>query len=235
MDGTLVGMIVGQCVVLVLVSAALYVLARRIHVLPRFMWSLTRNERTEAQRQAEALALLHAAAQEQVSRLVGGIQSLHNQLASELRTESADAELRARLLERHAKDTGAAVDEAQALVNTLREMIDNAGTSARARRAELEPRRIPPGPEPPRSGPILPPEPANVAAGSTRPRALPRRTLLGILPPASPPPAAEEGDRPSEDDLTQVVDRPKPEQLGTAKTLVSMQATVLPKEREGSS
>ena len=233
MDSMLVWLIVGLCAVLALVGWTLHVLAQRIRGLPLFMWSLTTKERAEAQRQAEALALLHAAAKEQVSMLVTGIRGLHNQLAAELRTESADAELRARLLERHAKDTGAAVDKAQALVTTLRELIDNAGTDARARRASSESRRISPGPEPPRSGSILPPEPANVAAGSTRPRALPRRTLLGISQP--PLPVTSEGDRPSEEELTQMMDRPKPEQLGTAKTLMSMQAPVASETKVGGS
>ena len=235
MDGMFVGMIVGLCSVLALMIWQIAALRRRIGELPLSVWSLARKER--AGEQDQALAALHDAAERKVSTLVAGIQSYHNKLAADLREESANAELRARIVERHAEEAGVALDAAIGLVNTLRELIDNAGTESRARRAAIEQRPMSLSPERPRSGPILPPEPAHAAAGLTRPGASStppkKKTLLGIHPP--PLPVASDGDRPSEEELTQVVDRPKTLPRVTDKTLPSMTAVVPPSKMAGGS
>jgi hypothetical protein len=188
-----------------------------------------------AKRDGATVASLHEAATSKTALLATGIQSYHERMVQSLRTQLTDADVYARVLERRAQETAGDVDAAGALVQRLKEMVDRLAEEAaglRSLRAPPEPRRPPPALEAPGGAkPLPPPEAANVAAGlgprptsSVRlPAVSKRKTLLGIPTPAVEP-VAEEGDRPSAEDLTKVMERPSPEMLHAGKTLPSMQA-----------
>jgi len=203
---------------------------RKLGALPLDVWAVVNTERSAVD--AQALDRLREAA-----ALAEGIRSYHQQLEAVLITERNDADLRARVVERASRDASIALDAASTLVAEARALVD--GLVAHAgdprERPTMEPKRRPsPAVAPPGSAAPMSPEPAQIAAGlGTRPHATPRRTLLGIRPP--PPSAVEEGDRPSEDELTCVVDRPPAVQLGTAKTLMSMPSVTAPRTKEGAS
>jgi hypothetical protein len=201
-----------------LARAALRAQQRKLDGLPRDVWALVKKERGSAEDQS--IAKLREA-----EKLADGIRSYHQQLEAVLTAERHDADMRARLVERRARDAGIALDVATKLVTEARGLVERLT---------------------PREPLALPPEPAQIAAGpqrpqSARPHASPRRaTLLGIHGPAparpSPPPAppaaaAVEEERPSEEEVTRIGPRPAPEQIGTAKTLMSMPAVGTPGKR----
>jgi hypothetical protein len=210
--------LVGVVLALLVSGAALRAQQRKLDWLPREVWALVKKERSSAEDQSTAKL-------REAGKLVEGIRSYHQQVEAVLTAERNEADMRARLVERRSRDAAIALDVATRLVSEARTLVER-----------LAPR------EPP------PPEPAQIAAGlqrpqSARPHAPPRKaTLLGIhgpapvRPPPAPPAAAEEEeDRPSEEEVTRIGTRPAPEQLGTAKTLMSMPAVVTPGKREGAS
>lgn len=160
------------CAVAGLLVVHLLVLYRWIGWLPFAVYDLHRKERDKDH--AEALAALHDAATAKARSLVTGIESYHERLAADLRSQAIDAQLRARVLERRSEEAGLSLEVASNLVTQLRELLEHHTPSQRR----------------------LSPAPAQVAAGLHRP------TLLEIRQPPQ-----EAGDRPSEEDLTQVIER----------------------------
>jgi hypothetical protein len=207
---------------LLVAGAALRAQQRKLDGLPLDVWALVKKERSSAEDQS--IAKLR-----ETEKLADGIRSYHQQLEAALTAERNDADMRARLVERRARDAGIALEVATKLVTEARGLVERLT---------------------PREPPLLPPEPAQIAAGlqrpqSARPHAPQRRaTLLGIHgpAPARPPPlaplaaaAAAEEEEEEEEEVTRIGKRPTPEQLGTAKTLMSMPAVGTPGKREGAS
>jgi hypothetical protein len=206
---------------------------RKLEELPAALGALLHKEQTAAEQQAFVRL-------KEISVLADGIREYHQQLAASLTAQREDAEIRARMVERRASEARVALDAASQLTGQLRAVLDQA-TAPKAHGADdphASTTRRPPAVAPPASAAPLTAEPAQVAAGlgprpqSARPHPLPKRaTLLGIRP---PPPTTSEGDRPSEEELTQVVTRPAPPWVGAEKTLASMPA-VTPPTKEGAS
>jgi hypothetical protein len=220
--------------VVALQLALLLRIHRRLDALPLHLRSIVKEERPDGE---AALAALHEAAATKAALIVAGIRSFHDQLDANLRTQLADAEVRARLSERRSSEAGVALTTASRLVRELRNVLDRFGLPAPSA-AETSPRPPPPSVAPPGSAEPLPPGPGQVAAGlsrpaSTRPHAPPRKreTLVGIHPPA--PPAEADGDRPSDEEATRVGPRPEVDVTGTAKTLASMRSVVPASKKVG--
>lgn len=166
------------CVALLLVLVELWVLHRRVNELPLATWSVVKDMRAEDQ--AKALDALEEAAASKVPALVAEIRSYHDELEASLRGHAANAEMRARVIERRSLEVGVALGEASRLLSQLRAIVD--GASARRE-----------------------PQPAQIAAGlGPRPA---RKTLLGIRPPAPPLPVADVDDGMTDEELTQVLER----------------------------
>ena len=221
-------------------SAGMGALHRRLDALGE--------QRTHDDESAAAVARLHETATTKLALLMAGIQGYHDGLSKSLRGQLADAEVRERIQARRDVDSTLTIETASTLVRDLRTILDRLSDEiqrARERPLVREPRRPPPALAPPGGAEPMPPEPANIAAGlgprpvsTARPPALgngaPRKTtLLGIRPPAQP--TANEGERYSEEELTQVVDRPKELPRGTDKTLPSMAAVAPSSKKVGAS
>jgi hypothetical protein len=164
----------------------------RLGDLPFHVWSLARRER-EADA-PKALDLMKEAVAAKAGVAVLSIQRHEEGLAAGYRAQVAEVEMRARVGERRAADTATALAAATTLVRELRQVLDRLpqGTMPEA----VDTARKPGAPEP-----------------ASRERLSPR---MG-LPLASEPP--DEDERPSEEELTKVADRPRSGSLG--KTLVS--------------
>jgi hypothetical protein len=209
-----------------LALAWLVMVQRRLAALPLEVWKVAKLERAEDEK--KGMAALQDAAAAKASTLVAGLRGYHDELAASLRADRAAADLRARVVEHRAVQVGTALDTASTLVRELRVALDrvSAPTSPPSEGDPHERKTV----EVPAA------EPAQRAAGldrpkSARPHPPPKRaTLLGIRP---PPPAAAEDDRPSDDEVTRVGARPASAMLGTAPTLASMAAVVLPEKKEG--
>jgi hypothetical protein len=223
-----VGLVLG----LALALGWLALIQRRLAALPLAVWRVARQEYTVDD--AKAHAALQAVTTAKVGTLVAGLRTYHDELAANLRAEAGAADLRARVVERRTLEVGVALDTAATLVRELRSALDRVSAPAFApadaqgdphERKTVEARLAPPAVAPPGSVEALPPEPAQKAAGlsrpqSTRPHPPPRRqTILGIPPPAAP--AVPEEDRPSEEEVTRVAQRPELDPAGTGQRSAS--------------
>lgn len=172
-------------IVLVLVLA---LISWKIDMIPRRLLALVKQERAREDGQAQT-ALLEAAAAK-VGPVVAGIRAYHDQLEASLRAQLAEAETRARVSERRALDASTYLQAASTLVADLRNLREerallvHGATVASApapepsaesgdpdQRVTTEVRRRPASVSsparvvaPPASAPILPAEPAMVAA-----------------------------------------------------------------------
>jgi hypothetical protein len=226
-------------VALALVLALLAAILRKLDGLPPRVWGIAQRER--AREESTALEVLTDSTRARVTTIVAGLRAYEEQVAASWRDQIASGETRARVAERRAADVGVALSAATDLVREARELRDALELLVvRGRdRDRASPRLASPSVAPPGSAPVLPSQPAIIAAGlGPKPQSGPvrRPTLLGIRPPPPPMvPDVSEGDRSSEEDeLTTVATRP----LGaspTAKTLLSMPAVAAPAEEGGAS
>jgi hypothetical protein len=191
--------IVIACVVLGLNLTLWAALFSKLNELPRRLGRFA--ERHDAEGERSGMTAL----QEAVASRVAGY-----------RTQVIDAEIRARLAERQASEAGVALFAASALVRELHQVLDRAHQGARA---------------PSRSAPTLPEErdtamePAAIGTTrkpggpepASRERPSPRAGLSSEIAPAP----QDEGERSSEDDMTQMLSRPVPALLDAGSTLVS--------------
>lgn len=179
------------------------VLDGKLRDLPSAVRTLIRKEREQdGVRQLDAMKEAVAA---RAGQAVIAIQSYQEQLAHSLRAQIADAETRARIVERRAADTTTALEAASTLVRELRAALDSAAALSRELAAQL--RAAPP--RPPRSTTVPP---------SAPPPALPTDaddTERKTTEMPSPPPTASgvprvDGDDGGfgDDEQTKVTDRP---------------------------
>ena len=105
--------------------------------MPDRVFRIARNELARAYADDEAAAeqALREAADRRIAPLIQGLKQAHEQATADLRRQLADAELRARLAERHAADTSTALEAAATLTRELRAAID-ALAKVHARAAE---------------------------------------------------------------------------------------------------
>jgi hypothetical protein len=178
------------CAGLAAALALLIALHRKVDTLPLALWKLVQRDRAADEKRA--LDTLQEATAIKVGTIVRALRQHHDALEAQLRSEIAQAELRARLTERRSSDTGVALGAASALVATLRELVDDL-PDLLARAALLNAGKLPPAPA--------------------------VRAALASCPTIEPPPeaaavglrvAVEEGDRPSADEMTVVSKRPLP-------------------------
>jgi predicted component of type VI protein secretion system len=184
-------MVVGTNVVALIAIVLVLVLALiswKIDMIPRRLLALVKQERAREDGQAQT-ALLEAAAAK-VGPVVAGIRTYHDQLEASLRAQLAEAETRARVSERRALDASTYLQAASTLVADLRNLRDERALLVRAptvasapapepsaepgdpdQRVTTEVRRRPASVLSPTqavaplaSAPILPAEPAMVAA-----------------------------------------------------------------------
>ncbi len=107
-------------------NLALWVaLWRKVDELPAAFLALARRERADAE--ARALTVLQEMAAARVTSITLSLQSLEEQHIERNRNERAEAEVRARVAERRAHDTGTALAPAGALVRELRATLDALG------------------------------------------------------------------------------------------------------------
>jgi ferredoxin len=227
------------------------VVYRKVAATPRTVWEIVRQER--AAEVPRAQSALQEAAAVRVGAIVKSLRDHEDQVAASYRAQLADAENRARVIERRASDAGVALGAASELVREVRSLRDElralillsapqpapgpaGGDPDRRETTELP--RPPPGLTPPGSAAVLPSGPALTAAGlGPRPsqRPGPRPTLLGIRPALTPPPLrapdADEEERESSEELTRVGERPPASAL--AMTLPSMVAVTPPSAARG--
>jgi hypothetical protein len=225
-------------VALALVLALLAAILRKLDGLPPRVWGIAQRER--AREESTALEVLTDSTRARVTTAVASLRAYEEQVAAAWRDQMGSAETRARIAERRAADVGVALSAATDLVREARELRDALELLVVRGRDRASPRLASPSVAPPGSAPVLPSQPAIIAAGlGPKPQSGPvrRPTLLGIRPPPPPTvPDVSEGDRSSEEEeeLTTVAPRP----LGaspTAKTLLSMPAVASPAEEGGAS
>ena len=265
--------LIEMCVGAGLCLASWAVIYRKVATLPRTVWEIVRQER--AAEAARAQTALQEAAALRVGAITLSLREHEEALTAGLRAQIADADNRARVIERRASDAGVALSTATELVRESRALRDGlrgqvAATapppaadqretielpklapeavettrkpegSAPASRERRSPRGTAEGLAPPGSAVVLPSEPAMKAAGlgprptsRPAPRSEPARkpTLLGIRPPPLRAPDAEDDDRDSGEELTQVGALPPRSAL--AATLPSMAAVTEPNAGKG--
>jgi hypothetical protein len=130
---------------------ALWIIARRVDLIPWRTWELSKKEL--AHENGPALAALQEAAK--LGPVVASIRAYHEQIAADFRAQIGDAQLRARVVERRSSDAGVALDAASALVRELRALRD----------AELARGGSPPAPAPHPPPVRVAPRPTTVGLG----------------------------------------------------------------------
>ena len=189
-----------MCIGAGVVLALWAVIYRKIAAIPRTVCEVVRQERAaEAER---AQTALQEAAALKVGALVQSLRNYDELSAHGYRSQIADAENRARRIERRASDAGVALSAASELVreslalrDELRGLVATAATGGAPHQRETTelPHTAGLGPRP-----------------SLRPGA--KATLLGIRPPLTAPPLrapdAEDESRESSEEMTRVGERP---------------------------
>jgi hypothetical protein len=99
------------------------VIYRKVAELPRTVWEIVRQER--AAETARAQAALQEVAALKVGAIVRSLRDHEEQSAAGLRAQIADAENRARVIERRASDAGVALSTASELVRESRGLRDD--------------------------------------------------------------------------------------------------------------
>ena len=99
-------------------------------------------ERNRIANETRALDVLQAAAASRLGGLVIGVQTYHEQLAGLVRSQVADAEVRARMTERRAVEAGIALDAASALVRELRTLTEDLPSLIDRRVVETDEERV---------------------------------------------------------------------------------------------
>ena len=97
-------------------------LYRKLGELPLSVWKVAQRNRVVDE--SRAMDALQAAAASRIGGLVIGLQTYHDRLGDLTRARVADAEVRARVSERRASDTGVALSAATALVRDLRTLAE---------------------------------------------------------------------------------------------------------------
>jgi hypothetical protein len=216
----------GTMIVIVCVSAglnlalwgALYV---RLDGLPLRLWSLAKKERSEDDE--AALTLLQERAAAKAGAIVESLRDYDEQVAASFRAQVAEAQVRARIAERQSSEAGVALSAASALVRELRWLLDRErvvpGSASQSTPAAPEGRATIPPAAIADDAPVTPP--------STRPgddgrrsssRPPPPLRLLGCEPPSG---ATDDGERPSENELTRVLPRRLLSVADAGPTLIS--------------
>jgi hypothetical protein len=180
------------CVGLALALALLVAIYLKLGALPVRMWAIAKEE--QAREAGRGQAALVAAAGLKVGPLVKSIRDHEEQIAASFRGQLADAEVRARLVERRTTETLAILGAASTLVRELRAALDALGA-----------------PRAPRGA--APPEQRGADATGRPTLALARVGAAGV------PAAAVEGEDPEveEDELTRVGPRPRAAEPAGAK------------------
>lgn len=197
------------CAGLAAALVLLVTLQRKIDALPYGVWNTFQRDRAADERRA--LDTLQEAAFVKVNAIVVALRQHEESLEARLRNEVAQAELRARVIERHSSDAGIALSAASALVATLRELIDEL-PDLLVRAALIKAGHLPRDPSVPgdlANRPTVEPPPQvdvdtrrkpGAAEPVSRERSSPRPT--GVQP------ALAEDDRLSADEMTVVAKRP---------------------------
>jgi hypothetical protein len=179
----------------------------RLDSLPRRIWGMLTKDRTEGD--SHALMLLEERAAVKVGTIVASLREHEAHVAEGYRAQVAEAQVRARIAERQSSDAGVALSAASALVRELRALRDDTLVSPPAALAATEGR----------STVVIEPRAVDTAGRPDRPeptsreRPSPRSRLVPV--------PSSEGERLSEDEMTQIAKRPDRAALDANKTLVS--------------
>jgi hypothetical protein len=106
--------------------AALYT---RLDGLPLRIWSLAKKERVEGE--GAALTLLQERTATKVAAIVKSLREYDEHVAACFRAQVAEAQVRARVVERQSSETGVALAAASALVRELRGLVDGENVAPR--------------------------------------------------------------------------------------------------------
>ncbi len=99
---------------------ALYV---RLDGLPLRIWSMAKRERTDGE--SAALTLLQERTAAKVGAIVKSLREYEEHVAASFRAQVAEAQVRARVVERQSSEAGVALSAASALVRDLRALRDD--------------------------------------------------------------------------------------------------------------
>jgi hypothetical protein len=212
----------GTMIVILCVSACLNLalwaaLYRRLDGLPLRLWSMAKTDREAGD--SRALTLLQERTAAKVGDIVSSLRTHEEHVADAFRAQVAEAEIRARVSERRSSEAGVALSVASGLVRELRELLDGPLESPRAPLPSVH--AVTEG----RATVALGPEAIDTTRKPDRPEPASRErpAQRGALPSGIAP--MDDGERLSEDEMTQVARRPLPAQLEAGKTLVSPAGT----------
>jgi len=112
---------------LVLALALLIAINHKLaHLAPR-LWAIARDE--HARDDARAMAVLEEAAASKVGVITTSLRQYEEQVAESFRAQVAEAQNRARMVERRSDEAGVALSAAAELVRELRALLDGAGAT----------------------------------------------------------------------------------------------------------
>ena len=206
----------GIAVVLVLICGLYWKLAG----MPARLWGVARAElaREHAANDLAVQKALGETVEARAGALLSGLRQYQEQLAANLRRQVQDAELRARVADRHATDTGTTLEAATVLLrelrSTLRELHSQRRTGA-ASGVDLAPETEPDDSrktiEAPPPAPVVDPPPA-VEPPPAAPAAIPPSSAVAPLPVAQVPAVP----RPAPGNLKRALDEQAPSEAARA-------------------
>ena len=137
---------IGIAVLLVMVSGLYW----KLTSVPARVWGVARAElaREHAANDLAVQAALGEAVKARAAALLSVVRQYHEQLAAELRRQAEDAQIKARVAERHATDTGTTVDAASELLREVRATLLDLQSMRAASAAVAPASDVAPEPEP---------------------------------------------------------------------------------------